>query len=298
MTTGNQYGNGGSLTRIPVFYREEMVARFANYSPSAGKPSEVVESWLKLGIPLEIMKPEQATETDICLAHGAKYVHDILSCNIKNGFGNKLPIVASSLSYTVGSMILAGRAAINNGIVAVAPCSGFHHAGYNECSGYCTFNGLVISACVLGREGLARNVGILDFDMHYGNGTDEIIEELNLHHLINHYTAGDKYFEAKQAKNFLKQIPSIMESMEGCDIILYQAGADPHIDDPLGGWLTTQQLAERDWQVFSAAKRMNVPIAWNLAGGYQIDSTGGIRPVLDIHDNTMIECAQVFIEER
>ncbi len=295
MTTGNQYSNDVNLIRIPVFYRDEMVARFANYSPSAGKPSDVVSSWLKLGIPLEIVKPEQATETDICLAHDEKYVHDILSCNIKNGFSNKLPIVATSLPYTVGSMISASREAISNGLVAVAPCSGFHHAGYSKCSGYCTFNGLVITACVLRVEGLARKVGILDFDMHYGNGTDEIIEEMKLDSWIVHYTAGGKYFDEKQASEFIEQIQSIMECMADCDIILYQAGADPHIDDPLGGWLTTEQLAERDWQVFSTAKRMNIPIAWNLAGGYQIDSNGGIRPVLDIHDNTMKECAQVFM---
>lgn len=31
-------------------------------------------------------------------------------------------------------------------------------------------------------------------------------------------------------------------------------------------------------------------MAWNLAGGYQHDMLGEIRPVLDIHDNTMAEC--------
>jgi hypothetical protein len=34
--------------------------------------------------------------------------------------------------------------------------------------------------------------------------------------------------------------------MADCDVLLYQAGADPHINDPLGGWLTTAQLRERD----------------------------------------------------
>ena len=80
----------------------------------------------------------------------------------------------------------------------------------------------------------------------------------------------------------------------GCDFVLYQAGADPHIDDPLGGWLTTKKMKERDMLVFSVAKRIGVPIAWNLAGGYQQDEDGGIRPVLDIHDNTMKECAAIY----
>ena len=57
--------------------------------------------------------------------------------------------------------------------------------------------------------------------------------------------------------------------MSGCDLILYQAGADPHIDDPLGGWLTTKQLQQRDKRVFSASAEWKIPVAWNLAGGYQ-----------------------------
>ena len=82
--------------------------------------------------------------------------------------------------------------------------------------------------------------------------------------------------------------------MSDCDVILYQAGADPHINDPLGGWLTTEQLAERDQIVFTMAKRLGIPIAWNLAGGYQTDEDGGIRPVLDIHDNTMRICHETY----
>jgi acetoin utilization deacetylase AcuC-like enzyme len=73
-------------------------------------------------------------------------------------------------------------------------------------------------------------------------------------------------------------------------VILYQAGADPHVDDPLGGWLTTEQLAQRDRIVFETARAMQVPIAWNLAGGYQRP----LRNVLDIHDNTLRACWQVY----
>ena len=71
--------------------------------------------------------------------------------------------------------------------------------------------------------------------------------------------------------------------MKDCDVILYQAGADPHVNDPLGGWLTTQQLHERDRLVFEAAAELGIPAAWNLAGGYQTP----LNKVLTIHDNTM-----------
>ncbi len=270
-----------------------MVAIFKDKSPSPAKPIKVVESWGKLGIPLEIIEPEPATEAEICLAHEPYYVRGILSCERENGFFNTLQVVADSLPYTVGSMIAAAREAVRNGKVAVAPCSGFHHASYYEPQGFCTFNGLVIAACVLKKEGLVSKVGILDFDMHYGNGTTDIIKKQELD-WITHITAGGRYYFASQANEFLGRIPEMVRSMADCDVILYQAGADPHIKDPLGGWLTTEQLAERDQIVFTMAKRLGVPIAWNLAGGYQVDSNGGIRPVLDIHDNTLRECWNTF----
>ncbi|MEI6269080.1 MAG: hypothetical protein WCP01_09395, partial [Methylococcaceae bacterium] len=75
---------------------------------------------------------------------------------------------------------------------------------------------------------------------------------------------------------------------------LYQAGADPHIDDPLGGWMTTLQLYQRDMIVFKTAREMNLPVAWNLAGGYQRDENGELLPVLQIHDNTMKACLSTY----
>lgn len=279
---------------IPVFFTPKMVAQFEDFSPSAGKPVKVVDSWNKLNIPIVIIEPKPATTQEISLAHDPAYVQDILACRKPNGFHNMLRIVAESLPYTVGSMICAAREAIHNEKVAVAPCSGFHHASYKYNAGFCTFNGLVVAARVMLNEGLAKKVGIVDFDMHYGDGTDQIIGELNLKDNIEHYTAGAKFYSAGQGEKFLYFIPKIMNLMEGCDVILYQAGADPHINDPFGGWLTTEQLSLRDRLVFLEAKRLKIPIAWNLAGGYQQDNDGGIRPVLEIHDNTMKECYEVY----
>lgn len=152
----------------------------------------------------------------------------------------------------------------------------------------------MVTALALKAEGLAHRVGILDFDMHYGNGTDEIITKLGARTWIEHYTAGKNYCYVSQATEFLTRIPRIVNTMSACDVILYQAGADPHIADPLGGWLTTLELRTRDRIVFDEAKRLGVPVAWNLAGSYQRDSKGSIAPVLEIHSNTMRACADVY----
>jgi len=187
-------------------------------------------------------------------------------------------------------MLGAARWALNEGC-AVAPVAGFHHACYGHGGGYCTFNGLMVAALVLHREGLVRRVGILDFDQHYGNGTSDIIRELGLH-WVEHYSAGAWWERPEQAERFLDEIPQILARFADCDLLLYQAGADPHVNDPLGGWLTTAQLRARDRLVFAATRAMGLPLAWNLAGGYQTN----LRKVLDIHDNTMLECLNAFAE--
>lgn len=262
-------------------------------SPSAHKPQAVVESWLAIAPQLEIIAPEPVSVTQLCLAHSPVYVADVLAGRAPNGFGNRSLEVAASLPYTSGSMLSAARAATADGTVAVAPCAGFHHAMYAFAADFCTFNGLVVTARALLQEGVATRVGILDADMHYGDGTDEILAAVGETHVV-HYSVGEHHWEPGDAAGFFNQLPTILARFVDCDLLLYQAGADPHIDDPLGGWLTTEQLRERDGSVFEFCAAHRLPIAWNLAGGYQQP----LRRVLDIHDNTLRECLRVRAEHR
>jgi acetoin utilization deacetylase AcuC-like enzyme len=273
---------------IPVYYSPLMIADSGSFSPSAAKPGPVVSSWQQLGVPIDVIAPTPVTQEQLALSHDPQFVREILCGERKNGFGNCSMEVARSLPYTSGSLLSAARAALENG-VAVSPSSGFHHAGYDRALGFCTFNGLMVTAAVLHKERRVRRVGILDFDMHYGNGSDEIIERLGID-WVTHFTAGKDYDSPAQAREFLSSVDAIVQTMQDCELILYQAGADPHIQDPLGGWLTTEQLHERDQRVFAAVHKLGIPIAWNLAGGYQQP----LRRVLDIHDNTMRACAAEY----
>ena len=283
--------NSPALEAIPVSYSNRMVVDISSFSPSAGKPRDVMQSWLTLEIPLRVAAPVAASVDQLCLAHERGYVEDLLACRTVNGFGKRNQAVSDTLPWTSGAMLSATCAAIANGQVAIAPCSGFHHASHAGGGGFCTFNGLMVSAAVLLDEGLVERVGILDCDMHYGDGTDAIIEKLHLKSRVLHYTAGAKRNQPSHAKPFLRMLPTIVESFAGCDVLIYQAGADPHIDDPLGGWLTTEELIERDQIVFETAHRIGLPVAWNLAGGYQTP----LRRVLDIHDNTLRACARTYL---
>jgi acetoin utilization deacetylase AcuC-like enzyme len=274
---------------VKVYYSQEMIATIKSLSPSAHKPGEVVRSWLDKFSNLEIIKPDPVSIDQLSLVHDREFVEGVLSCQLKNGFWNRDRDVARSLPYTSGSMLSAAREAVRNGRVAVAPCSGFHHAGWNIAHGYCTFNGLMVAASVLKSENSVDTVGIIDFDLHYGDGTDDIIDRLGID-WVKHFSAGEVFSHAWQAEEFLNSIPKIVNQMAGCDLVLYQAGADPHIEDPMGGWLTTDQMKMRDRIIFEILDKLKVPVAWNLAGGYQTP----LRKVLDIHDNTMEECLAIY----
>jgi acetoin utilization deacetylase AcuC-like enzyme len=282
------------MDALPIFYCPAMAVPSGSASPNAEKPAAVVASWRRLGIPLTIIPPQPVTIAQLAMAHEEGFVRDILARRVPNGFGNRHRRVTASLPLTSGAMLSAARRAWRQGGAAVAPVSGFHHAGYGHAAGYCTFNGLMVAATVLLSEG-ARRVGIFDGDHHEGDGTEEIIDRLGLQERVHHITVGQRWFRPEHAVDFFARLPRLLEGFTDCDVVLYQAGADAHIDDPLGGWLTDADLRERDAVVFERLAAMAVPVAWNLAGGYQRDPDGGISRVLAIHDQTLRQCARVYL---
>ncbi len=278
------------LQRIPVFYSEDMLAEAGSFSQSAGKPRHVLAAWQKAGLPITVHSITPASVMDVCLAHDPVYVRGVLDGKLPNGFDNTSLEVARSLPYTTGAMIGAARAALAGGC-ACAPVSCFHHAQYSSAGGYCTFNGLVITGAKLLAEEALRRVLILDCDTHYGDGTDGILERLGLARSITNATFGRWFHQPRHASAYLQRLRETATGFDAFDLILYQAGADVHVDDPLGGVLTTEQMIERDQIVFDAARATETPIAWNLAGGYQEP----LSKVVNLHVNTMRACAAVYL---
>ena len=288
-------------TAIPVVYRPEMSVQVAAFAPSASKPAKVVEDWLAHQLPISIIAAEPVNAAILKRTHNARYVDDVLSLRTANGWGTREAHVCDALLHNSGAIALATQIAMEEGL-AVCPVSGFHHAGYDFGGGFCTFNGLMVAIdqARLIRPDERITAGILDLDYHYGNGTADIV----LQHLadgieIMHFTSGDEYYRAHQADDLLKRLPEVVCDMaRQCDVILYQAGADMHVDDPLGGMLTSAQMRERDrivFDTFALHKREGTGLVWNLAGGYQQEADGSIPKVLALHRATMEECVKVFV---
>lgn len=280
------------MNTIPVFYCEEILADSDSRSPSASKPKPVVAGWHASGLPIDVRKPIPATVAELSLAHDGAFVESILTCKAVNGFGNTRVDVARSLQYTTGAMICAAREAVAGGI-ACAPVSGFHHAGYATATMFCTFNGLLVAALALLRAAEVKRVLVLDCDFHYGNGTDEIIERLNLASEIENAAFGRSYRESSKAKLYLQELERVAARFSEFDLVLYQAGADLHVDDPLGGVLDSAQMRQRDRMVFEAAKQSGTALAWDLAGGYQVP----VSKVVKLHVATMEECVRAYVAD-
>lgn len=275
---------------MKVFYRPEQVATSQSYSPSALKPRLVVADWkVDYKVNMEICSFEPVDEATIALAHDHEFVRAVLACEIDNGFGTRDADVAASLPYTSGSMVAAAEYAVLHREAVCSPTSGFHHATYNTAMAYCTFNGLMVAALALQEAGLVNRVGIIDCDAHYGNGTDDIIMQRHID-WIEHHTLG-KHFsrhDDAQGGRFETWLEKAISRCQDCDLILYQAGADPHINDPLGGILTTEQMTWRDRTVFERLGHKS--LVWNLAGGYQLakglTEAQKREPVLALHRET------------
>lgn len=280
--------------KLPIFYRPEQSSTAANsFSPSAGKPALAVADWQKhFPDDIAIHSFEPATRDQLYTAHSKAYVDGVLDCTIGNGFDNKNPDIARSLPYSVGSLVAATDFVLERGKgVAVSPTSGFHHACYESGGGFCTFNSLIVAAIHAIQSGYARRILILDFDQHYGNGTHDIINRLGLD-FITHVTAQKSYSTADEAMAASDIMGSGIMQARRYDLVLYQAGADIHINDPLGGLLTTAQMAKRDRNVIFGCAAWQMPLVVNLAGGYQRDLNGSIEPVLALHRETVRQCIQ------
>jgi acetoin utilization deacetylase AcuC-like enzyme len=278
---------------IPVYFSEALVAPVQGFSPSPAKPGWVASALQEGAFPVEFRAPKAATLQDLFRAHDRGYVEGVLSGHLENGHGTTDLEFSGTLPYSCGAMLEACRAA-RPGRPAAALVSGFHHAGWAWGGGYCTFNGLMVAALALLAEDCTRRVAIVDVDMHYGNGTDDILDRLEarVRDRIFHDSFGCRFHSRSQASAYLDRMKSLHRDLEafGPNLILYQAGADPHVNDPLGGILSTAQMRQRDRRMFQIARDLARPLAWNLAGGYQRDRTA----IVGLHLQTFQEAMKVY----
>lgn len=148
-------------------------------------------------------------------------------------------------------------------------------------------NDLAIAAVQLIAEGSARRIAVIDLDVHQGDGTAALLA--GRPDVLTFSMHAEKNFPVRKAASDV-DVPlpdglgdeGYMAALEDAlpaaldrfrpDLILYQAGVDPHVEDQLGRLaLTDQGLVRRDRYVMHAAQSRAIALASVLGGGYGED---------------------------
>lgn len=268
----------------------------------------VMEALTLSGAAFTLHEPASMPRPWIEAVHDPAYVAEVASLTVppdkqrRIGFAvNERTMWRSMLSP--GGTWAAAKLAMAHGYAANA-AGGSHHALYDSGAGYCVFNDLAIAANRLIREGDAQRVFILDLDVHQGDGTAQLMAgrddvfTLSIH--------AEKNFPARKMRSSLdvalpdgvgdadyiamlmQVLPQALDSF-GPDLILYQAGVDPHADDRLGRLaLSDAGLDARDRAVMREARRRGIPLASTMGGGYGEDRMA----VAERHAACMIRLAE------
>ncbi len=196
------------------------------------------------------------------------------------------PELVNRTCIALGGSILTAKLAIEHGI-ACNTAGGTHHAFPNMGSGFCIFNDLAIASRVIQKLGLAKKILIVDLDVHQGDGTAAIFQgdpsvfTFSMHCEINFPSKKqtsdldvplrEGMEDAEYLKTVAEYLPDLLVQVKP-DLVLYDAGVDPHISDRLGKLaLTNTGIFQRDLQVLDTCVARGYPVACVIGGGYAED---------------------------
>ena len=183
----------------------------------------------------------------------------------------------------VGGTLKTARLALSDGL-ACHLAGGTHHAHRDFGSGFCIFNDCAIAAHVLLATGEVERLMVIDLDVHQGDGTaacccdEPRIFTLSVHAASNfplrkvESDADLPLQDGVDDQGYLSAIgdrlPCLIDQFKP-DLVLFNAGVDPHQDDRLGRLaLTDHGLLNRDRLVLDACLRRSIPVATVIGGGY------------------------------
>ncbi|XP_066555850.1 uncharacterized protein SYNPCC7002_A1628 [Amia ocellicauda] len=284
-------GSGG----LPVVHHSKYACDLPpNHRFPMEKFSKVMHFLLKDQIISEkqVWTPQWVSKGVLSSVHTEDYLESLLNGKTspeeqrRTGFLWSEGIV-SRCRYETGGTVLAANIALQRGL-ACSTAGGTHHAFPSYGAGFCLLNDLAVTAkqC-MDSSGAKRKVLIIDLDVHQGDGTAYIFREESRVFTFSIHCG--KNFPVRKQQSDLDvsvdeamgdedyiatvetHLPWVLDSFRP-DLVLYDAGVDPHRDDELGRLrMTDEGLYQRDMCVIDMVVGKGIPLATVIGGGYSRD---------------------------
>ncbi|MBA4419337.1 MAG: acetylpolyamine aminohydrolase [Syntrophus sp. (in: bacteria)] len=235
------------MQKIPVIYSDIFLTDYRTVDCES--PDRVTEIYYDIKGMADFIEPEPCTDSDLRLCHTERIIELVRKSDAYN-----------AASLAVGGAIKAAEVALATPSFALVRPPG-HHAGRDFNGGFCFFNNMAIAMKRLLRDGKIERVLIIDIDLHYGNGTEDIVR-------------GDKGIsfwnvDGATRDEFFRDLEGAVRIASGFDIVGCSAGFDTYIKD-WGGLLNTGDF-RRVGAMIASSNRRFFSI---LEGGYYIPDLG------------------------
>ena len=242
---------------------------YQNHNTGNGHPEKidrvtaVIDNFKKLNNKNLIWKkPSNFDQSILIKTHSSEYINQVNQSFPKNGFafldGDTVvsPGSKEAIKDAVGSIITAidgvQKKEFKNAFCAVRPPG--HHAEKNKAMGFCIYNNVAVGANYLIEKYKYKKIAIIDFDVHHGNGTQDIFfnNEKVLYistHQYPYYPGSGSEKEKGKFNNilnipleagttsieYLNAYENVLKKLKEFkpEFLLFSAGFDAHIDDPL-----------------------------------------------------------------
>ena len=251
------------------------------------------------------------------ITHSEDYILDVKKSFPNEGLkfldGDTIisPGSESATIDAVGSVISAidgiEKKIFNNAFCAVRPPG--HHAEKNKAMGFCIYNNVAVGAKYLIEKYKYNKIAIIDFDVHHGNGTQDIFYEnekvlyISTHQYPFYPGTGSESERGKFNNIFNITLPAGTGSEEYFnaynyviekliqfkpEFIMFSAGFDAHKDDPLAQLhLNSKDFYEITKRAIISTKQFNKgKIVSILEGGYDLNA---LAESANEHVNALLE---------
>lgn len=249
-----------------------------------------------------LQSPAVCNDEIILLTHTEEYLNKLKQQTLSQkeqrhiGFPQSPELTKRELIITQGTIDCC-YAAFENG-VALNVAGGTHHAFADRGEGFCLLNDFAVAVNYLLQKKLAKQILIIDLDVHQGNGSAKIFEKdkrvftFSMHGAHNypfHKEQSDLDIGLKDGTDDSVYLPLLNNTLDMLiekikpDFAFFLSGVDILETDKFGKLkITMNGCRQRDEIVFSKLQQHQIPCTVAMGGGYSPD----VKTIVEAHCNT------------